>query len=203
MHIRKLGRPPDPQTIKTIERIKGVWWNDQTGNYHQTLRVRVVRNDGSMDSGVYGQPGDLPCHPTTDKPLADTPEHRGLRINPKPMGALVKGVVRVTLPKAHPADRVRTRSAGVLAWERQTGEQLPTGTRVRHMDGDVWNNRLDNLAVVRPAGAHQAATWVNGKVVTLGRFHSRSEADAAVATFRASVGLPPVRPYSRKTDNPS
>ena len=43
--MKRVGRPPKDQTILKTIKTKGVWLNDQTGNMHQTLLVRVLRGD--------------------------------------------------------------------------------------------------------------------------------------------------------------
>lgn len=203
----------DPgKVIVRKERIKGVWFNDVTGNLHRTHMVKITRRNGSMDRGDYhhAKQGEIPNHPTTGKPLWTAkpttyegwnaivdraPDHlMGLRINPEPMGTLVKGVVMVKVNGA-------SRSAAAIAWKEQTGEELPKGTRIRHKDGNPWNNHISNLerAGLGTGGTHQAATRIAGVRVSLGSFKTREAAVEAVRAFRESVGAGPVRAYRRKT----
>jgi len=190
--MKRVGRPPKDQTILKTIKTKGVWFNDQTGNMHQTLLVRVLRGDGSQDFGTYDHSAGLvPNHPTTGEPLADMP---GLRINPEPMGTLVRNTVVVKVNGV-------LRSAASIAWKEQTGEELPKGTRIRHKDGNTWNNHISNLerAGLGTGGVYQAATRVAGVRVALGSYKTREEAVEAVRAFRESVGAGPVRKYERKT----
>jgi hypothetical protein len=123
------------------------------------------------------------------------PDHlRGLRIDPKPMGTLVKGTIMVRI------DGV-LRNATHLAWKEQTGEELPKGTRISHKDGNPWNNHISNLerAGLGTGGTYQAATRIAGVRVSLGSFRTREAAVEAVRAFRESVGAGPVRAYKRKT----
>jgi hypothetical protein len=203
----------DPgKVIVRKERIKGVWFNDVTGNLHRTHMVKITRRNGSIDRGDYhhAKQGEIPNHPTTGKPLWTAkpityegwnaivdrpPDHlRGLRINPRPMGTLVKGVVIVKVNGA-------SRSAAQIAWKEQTGEELPKGTRIRHKDGNPWNNHISNLerAGLGTGGSYQAATRIAGVRVSLGSFRTREAAVDAVRAFRESVGAGPVRAYKRKT----
>lgn len=190
--MKRVGRPPKDQTILKTIKTKGVWFNDQTGNMHQTLLVRVLRGDGSQDFGTYDHSaGVIPNHPTTGEPLVNMP---GLRINPEPMGTLVKNTVVVRV-------NGKTWSAATLAWKEQTGEELPKGTRIRHKDGNPWNNHISNLerAGLGTGGTYQAATRIAGVRVSLGSFRTREAAVEAVRAFRESVGAGPVRAYRRKT----
>ncbi len=203
----------DPgKVIVRKERIKGVWFNDVTGNLHRTHMIKITRRDGSIDRGDYhhAKQGEIPNHPTTGKPLWTAkpityegwdaivdrpPDHlRGLRINPRPMGTLVKGVVMVKVNGV-------SRSAAQIAWKEQTGEELPKGTRIRHKDGNPWNNHISNLerAGLGTGGVYQAATRIAGVRVSLGSFRTREAAVEAVRAFRESVGAGPVRAYKRKT----
>ena len=190
--MKRVGRPPKDQTILKTIKTKGVWLNDQTGNMHQTLLVRVIRGDGSQDFGTYDHSAGLvPNHPTTGEPMVNMP---GLRINPEPMGTLNRGTVYVRV-------NGKTWNAAMLAWRNQTGEQLPKGTRIRHKDGNSWNNHISNLERVGAGtgGSYQAATRVAGVRVSLGSFRTREAAVEAVRAFRESVGAGPVRAYRRKT----
>jgi len=203
----------DPgKVIVRKERIKGVWFNDVTGNLHRTHMVKITRRNGSIDRGDYhhAKQGEIPNHPTTGKPLWTAkpityegwnaivdrpPDHlRGLRIDPEPMGTLVKGVVMVKVNGV-------SRSAAQIAWKEQTGEELPKGTRIRHKDGNPWNNHISNLerAGLGTGGVYQAATRIAGVRVSLGSFRTREAAVEAVRAFRESVGAGPVRAYRRKT----
>jgi len=203
----------DPgKVIVHKERIKGFWFNDVTGNLHRTHMIKITRRDGSMDRGDYhhAKQGEIPNHPTTGKPLwiakpttyegwnaivDRPPDHlRGLRIDPQPTGTLVKGVVMAKVNGA-------SRSAAQIAWKEQTGEDLPKGTRIRHKDGNPWNNHISNLerAGLGTGGTHQAATRIAGVRVSLGSFRTREAAVEAVRAFRESVGAGPVRAYRRKT----
>ena len=203
----------DPgKVIVHKERIKGVWFNDVTGNLHRTHMVKITRRNGSIDRGDYhhAKQGEIPNHPTTGKPLwiakpttyegwnaivDRPPDHlRGLRIDPEPMGTLVKGTVMVRI------DGVLM-NATHLAWKEQTGEELPKGTRIRHKDGNPWNNHISNLerAGLGTGGVYQAATRIAGVRVSLGSFRTREAAVEAVRAFRESVGAGPVRAYKRKT----
>lgn len=202
----------DPgKVIVHKERIKGVWFNDVTGNLHQTIMVKITRKNGSVDRGDYHnvKQGEIPKHPTTGEPLWTQkpttydgpvalvdrpPDHlRGLRINPEPMGTLVKGLVVVRINGV-------LRNATHLAWKEQTGEDLPKGARIRHKDGNPWNNHISNLerAGVGTGGSYQAATRIGGVRVALGCYKTREEAMEAVAAFRQSVGVGPVRSYTRR-----
>ena len=203
----------DPgKVIVHKERIKGVWFNDVTGNLHRTHMVKITRRNGSIDRGDYhhAKQGEIPNHPTTGEPLWTAkpityegwsaivdrpPDHlKGLRINPEPMGTMVKGVVMVKVNGA-------SRSAAQIAWMKQTGEELPKGTRIRHKDGNPWNNHISNLerAGLGTGGVYQAATRIAGVRVSLGSFRTREAAVEAVRAFRESVGAGPVRAYKRKT----
>lgn len=203
----------DPgKVIVRKDRIKGVWFNDVTGNLHRTHMIKITRRNGSIDRGDYYhvKQGEIPNHPTTGKPLwvakpityegwsaivDRPPDHlRGLRIDPEPMGTLVKGTIMVRI------DGV-LRNATHLAWKEQTGEELPKGTRIRHKDGNPWNNHISNLerAGLGTGGTHQAATRIAGVRVSLGSFRTREAAVEAVRAFRESVGAGPVRAYRRKT----
>jgi hypothetical protein len=203
----------DPgKVIVRKERIKGVWFNDVTGNLHRTHMVKITRRNGSIDRGDYhhAKQGEIPKHPTTGEPLwtprpttyidyrpihDKAPDHlMGLRINPEPLGTLVKGVVMVKINGV-------SRSAAQIAWKKQTGEELPKGTRIRHKDGNPWNNHISNLerAGLGTGGTYQAATRVSGVRVSLGSFRTREAAVEAVRAFRESVGAGPVRAYRRKT----
>ena len=203
----------DPgKVIVRKERIKGFWFNDVTGNLHRTHMVKITRRNGSIDRGDYHhiKQGEIPNHPTTGKPLWTAkpityegwnaivdrpPDHlRGLRIDPKPTGTLVKGVAMVKINGV-------SRSAAQIAWKEQTGEELPKGTRIRHKDGNPWNNHISNLerAGLGTGGSYQAATRVSGVRVSLGSFRTRGAAVEAVRAFRESVGAGPVRAYKRKT----
>ena len=209
--MKRVGRPRKDHCILATIRTKGVWFNDQTGNLHQTFKVWVKRGDMSEDRGVLDTPGgEIPKHPTTGKPLWTPrpttyidyrPIHdkapdplMGLRINPEPMGTLVKNTVVVRVNGV-------LRSAAAIAWKEQTGEELPKGTRIRHKDGNPWNNHISNLerAGLGTGGVYQAATRVSGVRVSLGSFRTREAAVEAVRAFRESVGAGPVRAYRRKT----
>ena len=203
----------DPgKVIVHKERIKGVWFNDVTGNLHHTHMVKITRRNGSIDRGDYhhAKQGEIPNHPTTGKPLWTAkpityegwnaivdrpPDHlRGLRIDPQPTGTLVKGTIMVRI------DGV-LRNATHLAWREQTGEELPKGTRIRHKDGNPWNNHISNLerAGLGTGGTYQAATRIAGVRVSMGSFKTREAAVEAVRAFRESIGAGPVRAYRRKT----
>lgn len=209
--MKRVGRPQKDHCILATIRTKGVWFNDQTGNLHQTFKVWVKRGDMSEDRGILDTPGgEIPKHPTTGKPLwtprpttyidyrpihDKAPDHlMGLRINPRPMGTLVKNTVVVRVNGV-------LRSAAAIAWKEQTGEELPKGTRIRHKDGNPWNNHIDNLerAGLGAGGSYQAATRIAGVRVSLGSFRTREAAVEAVRAFRESVGAGPVRAYRRKT----
>jgi hypothetical protein len=44
----------DPgKVIVHKERIKGLWFNDVTGNLHRTYMVKITRRNGSIDRGDY------------------------------------------------------------------------------------------------------------------------------------------------------
>jgi len=192
--MKRIGRPPKDHAILRTIRTKGYWFNDQTGNLHQTLKIWVKRGDGSVDRGAYEHTGGVvPKHPTTGQPLESTDYTRGLRINPKPIGTLNRGTVYVRV-------NGKTWNAAMLAWKEQTGEQLPKGTRIKHKDGNPWNNHIDNLerAGVGTCGSYQAATRIAGVRVSLGSYKTREAAVEAVDAFRASVGAGPVRKYERK-----
>jgi len=209
--MKRVGRPQKDHCILATIRTKGVWFNDQTGNLHQTFKVWVKRGDMSEDRGLLDTPGgEIPNHPTTGKPLWTprpityidyrpihdrAPDHlMGLRINPEPMGTLVKNTVVVRVNGV-------LRSAAAIAWKEQTGEELPKGTRIRHKDGNPWNNHISNLerAGLGTGGVYQAATRIAGVRVSLGSFRTREAAVEAVRAFRESVGAGPVRAYRRKT----
>ena len=193
--MKRAGRPRKDHCILATIRTKGVWFNDQTGNLHQTFKVWVKRGDMSEDRGDYYHPsGAVPDHPTTGKRLENTDHNRGLQINPKPAGTLVKGTVMVRIGGV-------LRNATHLAWKEQTGEELPKGTRIRHKDGNPWNNHISNLerAGLGTGGVYQAATRIAGVRVSLGSFRTREAAVEAVRAFRESVGAGPVRAYRRKT----
>ena len=202
----------DPgKVIVHKERIKGVWFNDVTGNLHRTHMVKITRRNGSIDRGDYHhvKQGEIPNHPTTGEPLWTAkpityegwnaivdrpPDHlMGLRINPEPMGTLVKNTVVVRVNGV-------LRSAAAIAWKEQTGEELPKGTRIRHKDGNPWNNHISNLerAGLGTGGVYQAATRIAGVRVSLGSFRTREAAVEAVRAFRESVGAGPVRAYKRR-----
>ena len=202
----------DPgKVIVHKERIKGVWFNDVTGNLHRTHMVKITRRNGSIDRGDYHhvKQGEIPNHPTTGEPLWTAkpttyegwnaivdrpPDHlRGLRIDPQPTGTLVKGTIMVRI------DGV-LRNATHLAWKEQTGEELPKGTRIRHKDGNPWNNHISNLerAGLGTGGVYQAATRISGVRVGLGSFRTREAAVEAVRAFRETVGAGPVRAYKRR-----
>jgi len=192
--MKRLGKPPKDRTILKTIRTKGLWFNDRTGNFHQTLKVWVKRGDMSEDRGIFETPGGLvPNHPTTGQPPESTDHNRGLRINPKPIGTLNRGTVYVRV-------NGKTWNAAAIAWKEQTGEELPKGTRIRHKDGNPWNNHISNLERVGAGtgGSYQAATRVAGVRVSLGSYKTREAAVEAVAAFRASVGAGPVRKYERK-----
>lgn len=192
--MKRIGRPlKDHAILKTIK-TKGVWFNDVTGNLHQTLKVWVKRGDGSVDRGAYEHgSGVVPNHPTTGQPMESTDHTRGLRINPKPMGTLNRETVYVRV-------NGKTWNAASLAWKEQTGEELPKGTRIRHRDGNPWNNHISNLERVGAGtgGSYQAATRINGVRVALGCYKTREAAVEAVRAFREAVGAAPVRAYKRK-----
>ena len=193
--MKRAGRPRKDHCILATIRTKGVWFNDQTGNLHQTLKVWVKRGDGSVDRGAYEHSnGTIPNHPTTGKPVESTDHTRGLKINPEPMGTLNRGTVYVRI-------KGKTWSAAAIAWKEQTGEELPKGTRIRHKDGNPWNNHISNLerAGLGTGGVYQAATRISGVRVGLGSFRTREAAVEAVRAFRESVGAGPVRAYRRKT----
>lgn len=193
--MKRVGRPQKDHCILATIRTKGVWFNDQTGNLHQTFKVWVKRGDMSEDRGILDTPGgEIPKHPTTGKRLENTDHNRGLQINPEPMGTLVKNTVVVRVNGV-------LRSAAAIAWKEQTGEELPKGTRIRHKDGNPWNNHISNLerAGLGTGGVYQAATRISGVRVSLGSFRTREAAVEAVRAFRESVGAGPVRAYRRKT----
>ena len=106
-------------------------------------------------------------------------------INPKPAGALEGSTLYVYMNGAR-------RNAAKIAWYFHYGENLPTRTRIKHLDGDVWNNRKENLSIERNE-RHPAITRIAGAVVSLGRYATRAEADAAVSAARAAVGMGPVK----------
>ena len=115
---------------------------------------------------------------------------RSITKNPRPAGT-VKGS---TLYIQTPEGRV---NAARVAWHQHYGEKLPKRTRVKHLDGDVWNNRKENLSVDR-AVSHHAITRIGGAVVSLGTYGTMEEAVAAVNAARAAVGLGPVKTRNRK-----
>lgn len=192
--MKRIGRPSKDHAILKTIKTKGVWFNDVTGNLHQTLKVWVKRGDGSVDRGTYEHTsGVIPNHPSTGQPLESTDYTRGLRINPKPMGTLVRNTVVVKVNGV-------LKSAAAIAWKEQTGEELPKGTRIRHKDGNPWNNHMSNLERVGAGtgGSYQAATRVAGVRVALGCYKTREAAVEAVRAFREAVGAAPVRKYERK-----
>jgi len=191
--MKRIGRPTKDRTILKTIRTKGLWFNDRTGNLHQTLKIWVKRCDGSVDRGAYEHTGGVvPKHPTTGQPLESTGYTRGLRINPKPMGTLNRGTIYVRV-------NGKTWNAAMLAWKEQTGEELPKGTRIRHKDGNPWNNHISNLERVGAGtgGSYQAATRVAGVRVPLGSYKTREAAVEAVRAFRESVGAGPVQKENR------
>lgn len=192
--MKRIGRPPKDRTLLKTVKTKGYWFNDRTGNFHQTLKVRVMRGDGSEDRGTYEHTsGMIPKHPSTGQPLESTDHTRGLRINPEPMGNLNRGTIYVRV-------NGKTWSAATLAWKEQTGEELPKGTRIRHKDGNPWNNHISNLerAGAGTGGSYQAATRIDGVRVALGSYKTREAAVEAVRAFREAIGAAPVRAYKRK-----
>lgn len=110
-------------------------------------------------------------------------------INPKPAGVVEGSTLYVYMNGAkHNAARV--------AWYAHYGDRLPLRTRVKHLDGDVWNNRKENLSIDRNE-RHHAITRIAGAVVSLGRYATRAEADAVVVAARAAVGAGPVKTRKR------
>lgn len=54
-------------------------------------------------------------------------------------------------PKAiHPYFRIGNHYAYHLAWYIMTGEEVPSGMMIDHIDGDPTNDRWDNLRMVTP-----------------------------------------------------
>lgn len=205
--MKPLGRPRNPKRVVKTIRTNGLFFNDRTGNLHRTVKIQLHRADGSIDHGDMLIPaGAIPEHPTTGEPLEDCPGNRGLRINPKPAGSLVRGSVVITdrVYDGHGNVRMQTYiNVARYAWWRQTGERLPKGKRLIHLDGDPWNNHVSNLQVVQPVetrrkARYQAATRISGVRVSLRYFETRKAADEAVNAFRLSVGAGPVRAYNRK-----
>lgn len=92
----------------------------------------------------------------------------------------------------------RTRLLSHVAWEQHHQTKLPKGTRIKHLDGDPWNNRIENLVLV-PRGGHQAITRIGGALVYLGSYPSAQDARDAVNAARAAVGMGPVKPRSVKS----
>lgn len=203
------GKPPDPLKIIRTLRTTGLFWNDQTGNLHRTVKVMVFRANGHVDHGDPLVPaGHVPMHPTTGEPLADSPGNRGLKINPKPAGTVVKGTVVIhdKTYDGHGKLVLQTYiNVARYAWWRQTGERLDPRIKLRHVDGDLWNNHISNLQIVRKAVGvsrkrpWQAVTRVSGARVSLGYHQTREAAVEAVNAFRTAAGLDPVRPYARQT----
>ena len=187
---RKPGRPKNPARImnKRTEELK--WFNDQTGNVHEMVKLSIYRGDDTFDTGDYGvKRGLSPLHPTTGKPL---PELRGYKINPQPAGTLNHGRVYVQIK---PGFRI---NVAANAWREQTGERLPPRTHIEHIDGNPWNNHISNLRVVARERQHQAITRIAGKVVSLGMYPTREAARAAIELVRSLAGLQPSRSYVRK-----
>lgn len=210
--IKKPGRTPRPMKIIETIRTPGLFWNDQTGNLHRTLKLTIRRANGQIDHGDPEYPaGFIPMHPTTGKRLDDTPENRGLKINPNPAGNVVKKsiVIDHRLRDGHGGVMKRIRiNVTKVAWWKQTGEKLAPRARLRHIDGDVWNNHISNLELVSTGGLivktrtkarYEAATRVSGTRVSLGYHQTREAAVEAVNAFRTAAGLDPVRPYARQT----
>ena len=109
-------------------------------------------------------------------------------IDPRPAGKMTGNRPTVTY-------KGTTRQISHMAWEYHHREKLPRYARIKHLDGNPWNNRIENLQLV-PRGGYQAITRIGGAVVYLGTYPSATDAREAVAAARAAVGLGPVR--SRK-----
>ncbi len=117
------------------------------------------------------------------------------KVNPQPAGTVDGSTLHIYKDG-------RRHNAARLAWYHHHDETLPLRTRVNHIDGDVWNNRKENLVVVKPP-SHHAITRIAGRVVSLGRFETRREADDAVAAARQAVGMGPVKTRNRNPERKS
>jgi hypothetical protein len=111
-------------------------------------------------------------------------------INPNPHGAMHGGTLYVKI-------NGKKQNASHYAWQFHHRERLPKGTRITHLDGDVWNNKKDNL-VIAITKHHHAITRIAGTVVSLGRYASKDLAREAVENARAAVGAKPVRTRNLK-----
>lgn len=104
--------------------------------------------------------------------------------------------------------RRKTRAARIV-WELHYGE-IPTGRQVDHINGDVSDNRVENLRLATPSqnacnrgtqrnntsgakgctftrGKYQAQIQVDGKYKYLGRFNSLAEAKEVYEKAAATV----------------
>ncbi len=114
---------------------------------------------------------------------------RTITRNPKPAGTVSGSTLYIQTPEGR-------RNAARIAWKIHHGEDLPLRTRVRHLDGNIWNNKKENLSIDR-AVSHHAVTRIAGQVVSLGTYGTRAEADAVVNAARAAVGMAPVKTRNR------
>lgn len=109
---------------------------------------------------------------------------RSFSKNPRPAGVVSGSTLYINMPDGR-------QNAARIAWLNHYGEVLPLRTRIKHLDGDIWNNKKENLAIA-PRNAHHAITRIAGQVVSLGRFSTREESLAAIDAARAIAGMPPV-----------
>ena len=155
------------------------------------------KSKGSLKTRVIGKSRNLHFFPddgvarwvetrTIIDPYGDVSTRES--IDPKPAGYLAGKTPSVRY-------KGTTRQISHMAWEYHHREKLPRYARIKHLDGNHWNNKIENLQLV-PRGGHQAITRIGGAVVYLGTYPTAEDARAAVAAARAAVGLGPVR--SRK-----
>ena len=109
---------------------------------------------------------------------------RSITKNPRPAGIVSGSTLYINTPDGR-------QNAARVAWLHHYGEDLPLRTRVKHLDGDIWNNRKENLAIATK-NTHHAITRIAGQVVSLGRFSTREESLAAIDAARALAGMAPV-----------
>ena len=199
------GRPRNHDKLdKMINPIRKVVYCHTAGTFHQYIAYSRYDAD-KVIAGMLVPGKGLSEHWT---------------INPKPFGSLLGSTVVLTLPK--PIGRV---NAAWLAWCATVedppeqfmlndgsyrgpwfqhlmfhAEGVPRSTRFRHLDGNPWNNRRDNLAIVERK-PHRAITRIGGIVVSLGSYGTKDEALRACNDARQAVGHGPVKTRNRNPES--